>query len=119
MIVDDDTRNIFALQSYLEQSGILVETAASGAEAIRLLNGESKIEMVLMDMMMPEMDGFEAIEIIRETPVLNKIPILSVTAKAMVGDREKCLKAGATEYVSKPIIMKELFEKMARCLHDK
>ena len=113
LIVDDDKRNTFALSSYLEELGIKIHTAASGLESLEMLANKHEIELVLMDMMMPEMDGFETIERIRSNPLTNKIPIISVTAKAMLGDREQCLEAGASEYVSKPVNMKELLEKMA------
>ena len=118
LIVDDDTRNTFALSSYLEELGIIVHTAASGFEALDLLTNSHKIDLVLMDMMMPGMDGYETIERLRSNPLTNKLPVISVTAKAMVGDREKCLEAGASEYVSKPVNMKELIEKMATLLSD-
>lgn len=114
LIVDDDPRNIFALVSYLEIIGLNVLTAESAAEAFDLLAAsDHRIEVVLMDMMMPEMDGYQAIRHIQSTPTIAKIPIIAVTAQAMKGDREKCLAAGAVDYVSKPIDTNALLEKMA------
>lgn len=114
LIVDDDPRNIFALVSYLEIIGLNVITAESGAEAIDKLSADGHgIEIVLMDMMMPEMDGYQAIKLIQSNPAIPKLPIIAVTAQAMKGDREKCLAAGATDYVSKPIDTNDLLEKMA------
>lgn len=117
LIVDDDVRNTFALSSYLEIIGLKINIAENGFQAIDYLKDHSHIDIILMDMMMPEMDGFEAIEKIRDNTNANKIPIIAVTAKAMKGDREKCLQAGASEYVSKPINMKELLEKMVQLLN--
>ncbi len=119
LMVDDDTRNIFALSSYLEYQGIRIRTAASGAEALKILDESRDIELVLMDMMMPEMDGFEAIRHIRNHRELHGLPVIAVTASAMKGDREKCLKAGASEYVSKPVNLQELMDKMAELLADR
>jgi len=117
LIVDDDARNTFALVSYLEDMDMKLYTAEDGLQAITLLGRFGDIEMILMDMMMPEMDGFETIARIRSTPSTANIPIIALTAKAMKGDRAKCLEAGATEYVSKPINMQELLEKMADMLN--
>ena len=119
LMVDDDTRNIFALSSYLEYQGIRIRTAASGAEALKILDESRDIELVLMDVMMPEMDGFEAIRHIRNHPELHSLPVIAVTASAMKGDREKCLEAGASEYVSKPVNLQELMDKMAELLADR
>jgi CheY-like chemotaxis protein len=116
LIVDDDNRNTFALSSYLGELGINIQTATSGMESINMLNDSPEIDLVLMDMMMPEMDGYETIQRIRSNPLTNKVPVISVTAKAMIGDREKCLDAGASEYVSKPVNMKELLQKMVLLL---
>ena len=112
LIVDDDVRNTFALVSYLEQAGMKIYTAEDGFKAIDLLNSNSNVEIILMDMMMPEMDGYETIGRIKSNKAIGNIPIIAVTAKAMKGDREKCMEAGASEYVSKPVNMKELLEKM-------
>ena len=112
LIVDDDARNIFALSSYLEAMGMQVHTAENGFKAIEFLKSSQEVEVVLMDMMMPEMDGFKAIEKIKHDKTIDAIPIIAVTAKAMKGDREKCIAAGANEYVSKPINLQELLEKV-------
>jgi two-component system, chemotaxis family, sensor kinase CheA len=94
-----------------------LHTAEDGFRAIEVLGCYDDIELILMDMMMPEMDGFETIARIRSNPATANIPIIALTAKAMKGDRAKCLEAGATEYVSKPIKMQELLEKMADMLN--
>ena len=112
LIVDDDTRNTFALVSYLNLMGMKIYTAGDGFQAIVSLDNYSNIEMILIDMMMPEMDGYETIGRIRNNKATAGIPIIAVTAKAMKGDRDKCLAAGASEYVSKPVNMQELLEKM-------
>jgi CheY-like chemotaxis protein len=117
LIVDDDPRNTFALVSYLEGLEMKIHTAADGHQAIDMLGSGAVIEIVLMDMMMPEMDGYETIGRIRSNRTGGDIPIIAVTAKAMKGDREKCLRAGASEYVSKPINMHDLLEKMANMLN--
>src|SRR5581483_11177199 len=103
LIADDDIRNTFALTCYLEDQEyeMDIHTVASGAEAIDFLNKHNNVEIILMDMMMPEMDGYEAISRIKENHATSNIPIIAVTAQAMVGDREKCLQAGAADYVSK------------------
>ncbi|HMH22951.1 MAG TPA: response regulator [Puia sp.] len=117
LIVDDDSRNTFALVSYLDGMEMNIYTATDGYQAIELLDGPGNIEMILMDMMMPEMDGYETIGRIRNNRATAAIPIIALTAKAMKGDRDKCLEAGASEYVSKPVNMKELLEKMANMLN--
>jgi CheY-like chemotaxis protein len=119
LIVDDDVRNTFALSSYLQGIDMHTHVAANGFEALEFLSQNSSIDIILMDMMMPEMDGFEAIYRIRNNKAIMGIPIIAVTAKAMKGDREICLEAGATEYVSKPVDIKELLEKMAQVLNLK
>ena len=118
LIVDDDARNTFALSSYLETMGMHICTAGNGFEAIAFLARQQPADIILMDMMMPEMDGYEAIENIKAHPAISGIPIIAVTAKAMKGDREKCLLAGAADYVSKPVNMQELQEKMAALLNQ-
>jgi CheY-like chemotaxis protein len=105
LIVDDDYRNTFALVSYLDGMEMKIYTAGDGFQAIELLDSHGNIEMILMDMMMPEMDGYETIGRIRNNQPTAGIPIIAVTAKAMKGDRDKCLEAGASEYVSKPVNM--------------
>ena len=117
LLVDDDSRNVFALSSYLEMLGMNIYTAENGCEAIDFLKSHHHIEIILMDMMMPEMDGYEAIEKIKKDKAISQAPIIAVTAKAMKGDREKCLQAGASEYVSKPINLKELLDKLVLLLN--
>lgn len=108
LIVDDDLRNIFALTVALESKGIIVSSAEKGAVAIDLLNEKPDIDLVLMDIMMPEMDGYETMREIRKVAKFKKLPIIALTAKAMVGDREKCLEAGASDYMSKPVNIEQL-----------
>ncbi len=103
LLVDDDARNIYALSHTLTEVGMEVVIAANGVEALEKLNEESDIDLVLMDIMMPVMDGFEAMRKIREMPAFKNLPIISLTAKAMVGDKEKCMEAGANEYLTKPV----------------
>jgi CheY-like chemotaxis protein len=108
LIVDDDVRNIFALTSLLEQHGVRVISAETGREAIALLDEDDEIDAVLMDIMMPEMDGYETMRRIRKNPEHRLLPIVALTAKAMKGDREKCLEAGASDYIAKPVNAEEL-----------
>ena len=103
LIVDDDNRNIFALQALLRSRNYTCIAASNAREGIDHLHQDTSIGVVLLDMMMPDMDGYEAIPLIRQTPSIAKIPIIAVTAQAMIGDREKCLEAGADEYISKPV----------------
>jgi CheY-like chemotaxis protein len=102
-VVDDDARNIFAVASLLESHDMEVLTATSGAAAIELVTLTPDLSIVLMDIMMPDMDGYETIRKIREDSRSRNLPILALTAKAMRGDREKCLDAGASDYISKPV----------------
>ena len=108
LVVDDDVRNIFAITSALEDAQMQVIYAESGAAGIAQLEAHPETEVVLMDVMMPEMDGFEAIRRIRKIDRFKKLPIISVTAKAMKGDREKCLEVGASDYITKPVDMDQL-----------
>jgi len=108
LVVDDDVRNIFALTSLLEQHGVRVVSAETGKEAIALLEQDEAIDAVLMDIMMPEMDGYETMRQIRKNPRHRLLPIVALTAKAMKGDREKCLEAGASDYIAKPVNSEEL-----------
>src|ERR1700729_1175862 len=103
LIVDDDVRNIFALSSVIERRGMTVITAGTGREAIAKLESTPDIAIVLMDIMMPEMDGYETMQVIRQNASFRRLPIIALTAKAMKGDREKCLEAGASEYLAKPV----------------
>jgi CheY-like chemotaxis protein len=109
LLVDDDVRNIFALTSALEHKGAVVVIGRNGHEAIARLNEIDDIDLVLMDVMMPEMDGYEATALIRQDPRWKKLPIIAVTAKAMKDDQERCLAAGANDYLAKPIDLDRLF----------
>ena len=108
LIVDDDVRNLFALTGALEQYGMSVLNAENGKEAIELLKSVRDVEMVLMDIMMPELDGYDTIRIIRGHEEFKDLPIIAVTAKAMKGDREKCIDAGASDYIAKPVNVEQL-----------
>jgi CheY-like chemotaxis protein len=108
LVVDDDVRNIFALNSLLERHGMRVITATNGHDAIKLLDSNPDLSLILMDVMMPEMDGYETMRRIRDIPAFRRLPIISLTAKAMKGDREKCLQAGASDYVAKPVNTEQL-----------
>jgi CheY-like chemotaxis protein len=103
LIIDDDSRNIFALSAVLRTKGYKVLSAASAQDGIVLMKKEKSIRVVLLDMMMPDMDGYQALSIMKDDPELAPVPVFAVTAQAMVGDREKCLEAGADEYISKPV----------------
>jgi CheY-like chemotaxis protein len=103
LLVDDDIRNIFAIKSALEARGIDVLHAENGKKALELLNAEPNVSLILMDTMMPEMDGLQATRAIRDIIQFQSLPIISLTAKAMKGDREKALEAGASDYVTKPV----------------
>jgi CheY-like chemotaxis protein len=103
LVVDDDARNIFALTTILENHEMEVLSATNGRQAIELLKTTPDVSVVLMDIMMPEMDGYETMREIRKAPELRTLPILALTAKAMKGDREKCLEAGASDYIAKPV----------------
>jgi CheY-like chemotaxis protein len=117
LLVDDDARNIFALSSVLERHGMHVLTATTGREAIELIGENPKISIVLMDIMMPEMDGYETIAQIRARGAFRRLPIVALTAKAMKGDREKCLEAGASDYLAKPVNTEQLLTMLRMWLH--
>jgi CheY-like chemotaxis protein len=117
LVVDDDTRNIFALSSALERRNMRVLTATTGQEAVATLEQSPDVAIVLMDIMMPEMDGYETIALIRSNPALRRLPIIALTAKAMKGDREKCLEAGASDYLAKPVNTEQLFSALRLWLH--
>ncbi len=117
LIVDDDIRNIFALSSVLERRGMAVLTAGTGREAIATLESTNDISIVLMDIMMPEMDGYETMQVIRQNAEFRRLPIIALTAKAMKGDREKCLEAGASEYMAKPVNTDQLLSGLRTWLH--
>ena len=103
MIVDDDMRNIFALTSLLEDRGMVIVSHDNGRDAVTALHAQPDVGAILMDIMMPEMDGIDTIREIRQIPACRDTPIIAVTAKAMKGDREKCMEAGAWDYLSKPV----------------
>ena len=117
LVVDDDVRNIFALSSVLERRGMIVLTATTGREAIATLESTLDVAIVLMDVMMPEMDGYETMRAIRRNAKLRRMPIVALTAKAMKGDREKCLEAGASEYLAKPVDTEQLLSALRMWLH--
>ena len=108
LIIDDDIRNIFALTSALEHYGMRVSYAESAKQGIELLQRETDTAIALVDVMMPEIDGYDAIRIIRGMPQFRRLPVIAVTAKAMKGDREKCIEAGASDYLSKPVKIDQL-----------
>jgi CheY-like chemotaxis protein len=117
VVVDDDVRNIFALSSVLERRGMTVLTAGTGREAIKTLESTPDVAIVLMDIMMPEMDGYETMQVIRQNQLFRRLPIIALTAKAMKGDREKCLEAGASEYLAKPVNTEQLLSALRMWLH--
>ncbi|HKR30436.1 MAG TPA: HAMP domain-containing protein [Terriglobales bacterium] len=117
LVVDDDVRNIFALSSVLERRGMQVLTAGTGREAINTLESTPDVAICLMDIMMPEMDGYETMQVIRQNREFRRLPIIALTAKAMKGDREKCLEAGASEYLAKPVNTDQLLSGLRMWLH--
>src|SRR5439155_7114316 len=112
LVVDDDVRNVFALTNALEVQGIEVLFAESGREALDVLLRTPDVNGILMDIMMPELDGYAAIKAIRNIPQFAELPIIALTAKAMKGDRENALAAGATDYIAKPVEVDELLAKI-------
>jgi two-component system chemotaxis sensor kinase CheA len=108
LIVDDDIRNVFALTTALEGQGMKVVFAENGGEAIELLRSGERVDIVLMDIMMPKIDGYEAMRTIRSMPDCASLPIIALTAKAMKHDRERCIEAGASDYISKPVQLMQL-----------
>jgi CheY-like chemotaxis protein len=117
LVVDDDVRNIFALSSVLERRGMTVLAAGTGREAIKILESTPDLAIVLMDIMMPEMDGFETMQAMRHNAEFRRLPIIALTAKAMKGDREKCLEAGASDYLAKPVNTEQLLSALRMWLH--
>ncbi|HEU5311230.1 MAG TPA: response regulator, partial [Candidatus Eisenbacteria bacterium] len=117
LVVDDDVRNIFALSSALERRGMTVLTASTGREALEILESTPGIAIVLMDVMMPEMDGYQTMNAIRGKPEFRRLPIVALTARAMKGDREKCLEAGASDYLAKPVNTEQLLSVLRSWLH--
>ncbi|WP_442589580.1 response regulator [Pedobacter sp. AW31-3R] len=114
LIIDDDNRNIFALTAVLKAKGYSCLSAIGGQEGLDVLEKQQDIAVVLMDMMMPGMDGYEAMAVMSATPALKDIPVIAVTAQAMLGDRERCLEAGAVAYVSKPINVDSLTDLLVK-----
>src|SRR6202051_2697959 len=117
LLVDDDTRNIFALSSVLERRGMEVLTATTGSEALAVLNARSDVAIVLMEIVMPGMSDSETIQAFRAKSESRRLPILALTAKAMKGDREKCLEAGASDYLAKPVNIQQLMSALRMWLH--
>ncbi|WP_316735589.1 response regulator [Pedobacter aquatilis] len=108
LIIDDDNRNIFALKAVLKSKGFGCLSASSAKEGFTIIENSGNVSVVLMDMMMPDMDGYQAMAAMKKSEKMRNIPVLAVTAQAMVGDKERCLSAGASGYVSKPINVDEL-----------
>lgn len=116
LIIDDDNRNIFALTAVLKAKKYICLSASSARSGFNLIENDTNIAIVLMDMMMPDMDGYQAIAKMKDIPKLKDIPVIAVTAQAMVGDKERCLAAGAVGYVSKPINIDELINEINKHL---
>ena len=117
LVVDDDARNIFALTTVLENQDMEVLSATNGRQAIEIIDQTPDLSVVLMDIMMPEMDGYETMREIRKDSRFRTLPILALTAKAMKGDREKCLQAGASDYIAKPVNTDQLLSLLRVWLH--
>ena len=117
MVVDDDVRNIFALTSLLEDHGMAVVAHDNGRDAVRSIEAQPDVDAILMDIMMPEQDGIDTIREIRKIRSVRDVPIIAVTAKAMKGDREKCLEAGASDYLAKPVNTEQLLLALRMWLH--
>ncbi len=118
LIIDDDSKNIFALSAVLKARKFHCVSAHSAAEGFRVMASNKNIAVVLMDMMMPEMDGYEAIRQMKAQEDLKSIPVIAITAQAMTGDREKCLEAGAVAYISKPVNVNELIDQLKNLIHQ-
>jgi CheY-like chemotaxis protein len=118
LVTDDDVRNVFALSKALEKHQMQVISTMDGKEALKALNDNPSIDMVLMDMMMPGLDGYETIGRIRQDARWKRLPIIAVTAKAMTGDREKCIQAGASDYITKPVDTDQLISLMRIWLQE-
>jgi len=118
LVADDDVRNIFSLTKALEKFQVKVLPAMDGKEALDVLASGESVDIVLMDMMMPEMDGYETIKNIRQDSQYVALPIIAVTAKSMIGDREKCIQAGASDYISKPVDIDQLLSLLRVWLYE-
>jgi signal transduction histidine kinase/CheY-like chemotaxis protein/CHASE3 domain sensor protein/HAMP domain-containing protein len=119
LIVDDDVRNLFSLTKSLENYKMIISTATDGKDAIRQLTVDPEVDVILMDMMMPEMDGYETTTQLRKDPKFKSVPIIAVTAKAMMGDRAKCMNAGASDYITKPVDADQLLSLLRVWLYEK
>ena len=108
LIIDDDPRNVFALKTVLKSKKYQCETANSFHEALKILKNKSNIALILIDMMMPDVDGYQAIKELKASDIFNEIPVIAITAQAMSGDKEKCMDSGADGYVAKPVDMNQL-----------
>jgi hypothetical protein len=117
LVVDDDIRNIFAMTSILEPHSVNIMSAETGRAAIEILQHAPEIDAVLMDIMMPDMDGYDTMRAIRRLAKFRSLPIIALTAKAMKGDREKCIEAGASDYISKPVDSDQLLALLRIWLH--
>ena len=117
-MVDDDVRNIYSLTKSLELLQMKVVTAIDGAEALKALEQHPQTDVVLLDMMMPNLDGYETAKRIRENKKFKKLPVIAVTAKAMTGDREKCINAGASDYITKPVDIDQLLSLLRVWLYN-
>jgi CheY-like chemotaxis protein len=118
LIVDDDVRNVFALASVFEARGMIVVFAENGRDGIETLQDNRDVDLVLMDIMMPEMDGYETTQAIRQMPDFKQLPIVALTAKAMKGDREKSIASGASDYITKPVDVDQLLSLMRVWLYQ-
>ena len=116
LIVEDDMRNIFSLSFLLEERGVQILTAENGKEALEVLNKHPHVNLILMDIMMPEMDGYQAMIEIRKQKEFKNLPIIALTAKAMQDDRQKCIEAGANDYLSKPVDIDKLLSRIEKWL---
>jgi CheY-like chemotaxis protein len=116
LVVDDDVRNLFALTALLEHQAMEVVTAENGHDAITLIEARDDIDFALVDVMMPGMDGYETITAIRGMPGREGMPLIAVTAKAMMGDRERCIEAGASDYIAKPVEAAQLLSLLQACV---
>jgi CheY-like chemotaxis protein len=114
LVIDDDTRNVFAITSTLELAGMAVTQAPDGRKGIEQLLSAGRVDLVLMDVMMPELDGYATMSAIRKMPAFATLPIIAVTARAMPGDKEKSIAAGASDYVTKPVDTEELLSRIER-----
>ncbi|QQZ59595.1 response regulator [Paenibacillus sonchi] len=116
LIVDDDVRNIYALEKGLEPYDMNILTAQSGFECLQMVREQPDVDIVLLDIMMPNLDGYDTLSIIREELMLPELPIIAISAKTMKEDREKCLAAGASDFISKPVIIQDVVTRMCRLM---